>query len=136
MKPDELSRAFYLTGVRHRSRQSSSACGRTPERPCTSGRSTALHPERLMSDDLLIDDPLTRKPWYRRWFTRRPGGRLGASFSRSGGHWSWRAIKWLAIVIVLVVVLYYPIGMVLTHKINDDPNFAAPQVVPGVCLVV
>ena len=24
-----------------------------------------------MSDDLLIDDPLTRKPWYARWFAWR-----------------------------------------------------------------
>jgi hypothetical protein len=83
-----------------------------------------------MSDDLLIDDPLTRKPWYRRWFARRPHFRAGGSFG-SGRHWSWRLIKWLAIVIVAVVVLYYPIGMALTHKINDDPAFAAPQVESG-----
>jgi hypothetical protein len=91
-----------------------------------------------MSDDLPIDDPLTRKPWYRRWFTgrslgRSPGrplGRMGGGFG-SGGHWSWRLIKWLAIVIVLVAVLYYPIGMALTHRINDDPAFAAPPVPPG-----
>ena len=76
-----------------------------------------------MSDDLLIDDPLTRKPWYRRLFQRRPG----SGFS-SGGHWSWRVIRWIAIVVVLIVVLYYPIGMILTHKINDDPDFAAPTV--------
>jgi hypothetical protein len=35
------------------------------------------------------------------------------------------------VVIVLIVVLYYPIGMALTHKINDDPDFTAPPVAPG-----
>jgi hypothetical protein len=84
-----------------------------------------------MSDDLLIDDPLTRKPWYARWFARRPRLRAGGGLGRAGGHWSWRLIKWIAIVVVLVVVLYYPIGMALTHQINDDPDFAAPQVDAG-----
>jgi len=79
-----------------------------------------------MSDNLLIDDPLTRKPWYRRWFARRPG-----SLSGTGGHWSWRMIKWLAIAVVAIVVLYYPIGMALTHKLNDDPDFAVPPVDAG-----
>jgi len=82
-----------------------------------------------MSDDLLTDDPLTRKPWYSRWFARRPRGAAGSS--GTGGHWSWHLIKWIAIVVALVVVLYYPIGMVLTHKINDDPDFAAPPVDAG-----
>src|SRR6185369_15429560 len=27
-----------------------------------------------------------------------------------------------------VIVLYYPVGMALTQKINDDPNFSAPPV--------
>ena len=82
-----------------------------------------------MSDDLLIDEPATgRRRWYSRWLGKRPGRAPG-----TGGtpHWSWRAIKWAAIVFVLIVVLYYPIGMLLTHKINDDPDFAAPQVPPG-----
>jgi hypothetical protein len=83
-----------------------------------------------MSDDLLIDDPLTRKPWYTRWFSRRSAGRPGTNFN-SGGHWSWRLIKWVAVVVVAVVVLYYPIGMALTHKINDDPDFAAAPVDAG-----
>jgi hypothetical protein len=76
-----------------------------------------------MSDDLLINDPLTRKPWYARWFARRPGG--------TGRHWSWRMIKWVAIIVAVAVVFYYPIGMALTHKINDDEDFAAPQAAPG-----
>ena len=80
-----------------------------------------------MSDDLLIDDPLTRKPWYSRWFAR--GSRAG--LSGTGGHWSWRLVKWIAIMVVAIVVLYYPVGMALTQKINDDPDFAAPQVEPG-----
>jgi len=32
----------------------------------------------------------------------------------------------LAIGVVVLLALYYPLGMVLMHKIDDDPNFAAP----------
>jgi len=78
-----------------------------------------------MSDDLLIDEPPAgRRRWYSRWFSTRPSG--GADPSRL-----WRLIKWTAIVLFVVVVLYYPVGMGLTQKINDDPNFAAPPVSPG-----
>jgi hypothetical protein len=77
-----------------------------------------------MSDDLLIDEPAVRR---RRWY-----GRLFSGIGRGGSgdadrHWAWNFGKWLAIAIVLIVVLYYPVGMLLTHKINDNPDFVAPN---------
>jgi hypothetical protein len=77
-----------------------------------------------MSDDLLIDEPPVRRRFYSRWF----GGSLGSGRDR---HWLWRLLKWLGIFLVLVIVLYYPVGMLLTHQINDDPNFTAAQVDQG-----
>jgi hypothetical protein len=75
-----------------------------------------------MSDDLLIDEPRSRRRFFSRWFGSAGGG---ADRGRL-----WRAIKWAAIVLLAIIVLYYPVGMAWTHKINDDPNFAAPEVAP------
>lgn len=33
-------------------------------------------------------------------------------------------------VIVVVLLLYYPVGMAIMHKIDDDPNFDAEQTLP------
>jgi hypothetical protein len=77
-----------------------------------------------MSDDLLIDEPPVR----RNWFSRRLGSRWSGGADRGR---MWRFVKWLAIVLLAVIVLYYPVGMLLTHKIDDNPDFAAPPVSPG-----
>jgi hypothetical protein len=47
----------------------------------------------------------------------------------SGRRWLKRS-KWIALVILVVLILYYPVGMILVHRINDDPSFdvaGAPQ---------
>jgi hypothetical protein len=49
------------------------------------------------------------------------------------GDWP-RILLWTrrgAIAIVLILVLYYPLGAILDHKINDDPDFAPPTPAPG-----
>jgi hypothetical protein len=79
-----------------------------------------------MSDDLLIDEPPVRRRFYSRWF-----GTAGGAPARSR---LWRLIRWTAIGLLLIIVLYYPVGMMLTHEINDDPNFSAPQVEQGASL--
>jgi hypothetical protein len=75
-----------------------------------------------MSDDLLIDEPPARRRFYSRWF-----GTLGSGSNRDR-HWFWRLMKWLGIVLLAIIVLYYPVGMLLTHEINDDPDFTGPAV--------
>jgi hypothetical protein len=40
-------------------------------------------------------------------------------------------VKWAALVILVVLLLYYPVGMIIVHKINDDPNFSAGNVPQG-----
>ncbi len=39
--------------------------------------------------------------------------------------------KWVALAILVVLLLYYPVGMILVHRINDDPNFSAGNVPQG-----
>jgi hypothetical protein len=39
-----------------------------------------------------------------------------------GGRWWWR----VALGVLVLLALYYPVGMLVIHKVDDDPNFAAP----------
>ncbi|MEZ5831223.1 MAG: DUF2333 family protein [Dongiaceae bacterium] len=48
----------------------------------------------------------------------------------SSRRWLKRA-KWIALVILVVLLLYYPAGMIIVHKINDDPAFTAGEVPQG-----
>ncbi len=38
----------------------------------------------------------------------------------------WRLVKRLAAAVIVLALLYYPIGMVWVHRVDDDPDFAAP----------
>lgn len=48
----------------------------------------------------------------------------------TGRRWL-RRTKWVALVILVLLALYYPVGMIIVHKINDDPNFTAGDVPQG-----
>jgi hypothetical protein len=48
----------------------------------------------------------------------------------AGRRWLKRS-KWIALAVLVLLVLYYPIGMILVHRIDDDPNFAAANVPQG-----
>lgn len=48
----------------------------------------------------------------------------------SGRRWLRRA-KWVAYLLLAVIVLYYPVGMILIHRINDDPAFVASETPQG-----
>jgi hypothetical protein len=76
-----------------------------------------------MSDDLLIDEPPVRRRFFSRWL-----GSAGGGGDRSR---LWRLIKWTAIVLLAVVILYYPVGMLAVHQINDDPAFGPGEVPNG-----
>ncbi len=39
--------------------------------------------------------------------------------------WLHRA-KWAGLVLLAVIILYYPVGMIIVHRIDDDPSFTAP----------
>ncbi len=57
----------------------------------------------------------------------------GSPRSSSGvtGRRSLRIVKWGIGLIVLACLLYYPVGMLIVHKIEDDPNYKAPAVPAG-----
>ncbi len=48
----------------------------------------------------------------------------------TGRRWLKRA-KWVALAILVVMLLYYPVGMAIVHTINDDPEFTAGEVPQG-----
>jgi hypothetical protein len=73
--------------------------------------------------------PSWRQRTWERVKSWRPG-RFAASTAaaptgrRSVWGWTWR-------VLVVLVLLYYPIGAIVTEDIDDDPQFAARGVAPG-----
>jgi hypothetical protein len=83
-----------------------------------------------MSDDLLIDTPPTgRRGRFWRWLPRWRRGGIPDDAKERKLHW--RIVKWSGIGLLVFIIFYYPVGMVLTHKINDDPSFTASPVAPG-----
>jgi hypothetical protein len=48
----------------------------------------------------------------------------------AGRRWLKRS-KWIALAILIVLLLYYPVGMIIVHKINDDPSFGPGEVPQG-----
>jgi hypothetical protein len=48
----------------------------------------------------------------------------------AGRRWLRRS-KWIALAVVVVLLLYYPVGMLIVHRINDDPAFGPGEVPQG-----
>ena len=48
----------------------------------------------------------------------------------TGRKWLRRS-KWVGIALLVAMVLYYPLGMIVVHRINDDPAFTAADVPQG-----
>jgi len=42
-----------------------------------------------------------------------------------------RRAKWAGLVLLVIIVLYYPVGMIVVHRINVDPAFTATNVPQG-----
>jgi hypothetical protein len=82
------------------------------------------------SDDRPIDahvgENRPRRGVFGRLFGRRerwtPPPGAGAPKKRS----RWRRVGWALLVLLGLALLYYPVGMLVMHRIGDDPNFTAP----------
>jgi hypothetical protein len=48
----------------------------------------------------------------------------------AGRRWLKRS-KWIALAVLIVLLLYYPVGMIIVHRINDDPSFGPGEVPQG-----
>jgi hypothetical protein len=59
----------------------------------------------------------------RTWPWRRAG-----STAATGGRWIWR---WGWRVLLVLLILYYPVGALIVQNIDDDPQFAPQGVAPG-----
>ena len=59
----------------------------------------------------------------RTWPWRRAG-----SAAATGGRWIWR---WGWRVLLVLLILYYPVGALIVQNIDDDPQFAPQGVAPG-----
>jgi len=70
-----------------------------------------------MDDNLTLEDQPRR-----RW-------RFLPSFSSGGKRL--RITLWSAAVILLIMLLYYPVGALIVNNIDDDPNFAPTAVEPN-----
>ncbi|WP_119461522.1 DUF2333 family protein [Rhodospirillaceae bacterium SYSU D60014] len=69
-----------------------------------------------MQDDFLLDD--------------QPKRRFRLSAPWRFGRPRWRTLGFLALLLLALLLLYYPIGMVWVHEIDDDPAFAPAEVAP------
>ncbi len=43
----------------------------------------------------------------------------------------WRTMKLGSTALIVIAVLYYPVGMAIVHEVNDDPAFSLGDVPPG-----
>ena len=68
------------------------------------------------SDDFLLDEERPRR--WRRLLTG-PGGRRAR-----------RGLLWLGGALLVLILLYYPVGMFWLHQIDDDPEFFTNVQVP------
>jgi hypothetical protein len=75
----------------------------------------------MSENDPLLNDPLLEEPGTRRRWWRSSAGR--------GRLWRW-SLRGL-LVLLVVAALSYPVGMLMVHRIDDDPNFQAPETPEG-----
>lgn len=69
-----------------------------------------------IDDEFLLEEDRPRG--WRRLITGRSGRRLR------------RSLGWIGLILVVAVLLYYPIGMLWVHQIDDDVEFFTPVQVP------
>ena len=75
----------------------------------------------MSANDPLLNDPLLEEPKpRRRWWRPRMDRRRIL-------RWSWRGL----LALLIIAALYYPTGMLIVHKVDDDPNFQAPPTPEG-----
>ena len=72
--------------------------------------------------------------WRRAWDRARAFRPFAAKAPAAAGRRSvWR---WLGWAVLAVALLYYPVGALVIQNVDDDPQFAAPDVTPGESLAV
>ena len=78
--------------------------------------------EKLFSDD--YPEP-EKKGWLTRLRTRTPSKKHLAEFPVHRKI-RWRLIKRTSAILMILLALYYPVGMAWVHRVDSDPGFTAP----------
>jgi hypothetical protein len=73
------------------------------------------------AEDPFLEEAPRRWPWQWRWPRRWFGG--------TG--WRWRVWRVVGALVLAALLLYYPIGMLIVHRIDDDPSFETGPVEDG-----
>lgn len=71
-------------------------------------------------------EPAPRLSWWERTRQRLAAGRPGPASPGRG-----RLVRRVLWVVLAILLLYYPIGMLWIHQIDDNPDFQAPATAPG-----
>ncbi|WP_374379988.1 DUF2333 family protein [Dongia sp.] len=85
-----------------------------------------------MSDDFDLE-PQAKTGWRRflpSWPSRTSADLDDDSGSETGGSRWLSGAKWGGGALLAILLLYYPVGAFISHKINDDPNFRPPAIPP------
>ena len=82
----------------------------------------------MFDDDADLPDRTGAAPTVPAEAPAAPAAEAGAARPRGARR---RAARTAAALLIAALVLYYPVGMVLTHRIDDDPDFTfAPETFP------
>ena len=86
-----------------------------------------------MSDDFDLDPQPVAKTGWRRFlpaWPRRTRSDLDdvPSYTAAERSRLAKALRWGGGVLLVIIVLYYPIGALISHKINDNADFTAPAI--------
>lgn len=79
-------------------------------------------------------EPAPRLSWWERLRQRLSSGRGGTVAAGAGsraGFATGRGVRRVTWIVLAIVLLYYPVGMLWIHTIDDSPDFQAPATAPG-----
>ena len=90
-----------------------------PEGADPAAEATAPPAPGEAEDPFLAEEPRRRWRWSWSWLT---------SWRTA---WRWRSSRVVGVVVLALLLLYYPVGMLIVNRIDDDPTFDAGPVGDG-----
>ena len=82
----------------------------------------------MAEEDFLIQNPPKRRRWLPRLWGSSPGN---SALGGSGRSRLRRLLKWTTGIVLAILLLYYPLGALWVHEIDDDLMFTPAEVAPG-----
>jgi hypothetical protein len=69
-------------------------------------------------------------PAMKAWSSRKTSEAVGDLETPTGRRRLAKVLRWSGGILLVVVLLYYPLGAMVVHRIDDDTNFAPPAIPP------